>query len=96
VANLKRDEVFVARMGADANKATSKFKAYRGFLPSYLENHLRFRIGIHEYYVDRASVRVNRYFNRDSSQHTNARETAVRLAKLPFCITKRLVGKNEN
>jgi len=69
-----------------------KFDTTRTFLDSKVENDLKYRLGVQEYFLDRAAFRLTFVFNAASARQTRARELLLRLNYLPVRLVPRLVG----
>lgn len=96
MTKLGLDEPLVNFQSADVNLVSLKWNSNRTFLASQLENDVKFRLAIHEFYMDRVNTILNIYFNKGSYNNARGRETLLRLNYLPIRVVKRLVNKNEN
>jgi len=92
LANHKLESPVVAFQGADLYRAVFELRANRTFLPSTLENDLKYRLGFQEFHMDRAAVRLAFVFNRGSAKQARAREAFLRLNYLPVRRLKRRVN----
>jgi len=86
------EEPIITFAGSDVGGSQSRLKTTRTFLPSQLENDVKYRLAIHEFYMDRAELVVKFSFNNDSASNTVARESLLRLNKVPLRLVKRLVN----
>jgi len=96
MTKLGLDEPLVNFQNADVNLVSLKWNSNRTFLASQLENDVKYRLAIHEFYMDRVNTILNIYFNKGSYNNARGRETLLRLNYLPIRVVKRLVNKNEN
>lgn len=96
MTKLGLDEPLVNFQNADVNLVTLKWSSNRTFLASQLENDVKYRLAIHEFYMDRVNAILNIHFNIGSSKNSRGRETLLRLNYLPVRVVKRLVNKYEN
>jgi hypothetical protein len=92
LANFVLEEAQVAFEGSDNSRYSISFDTTRTFLDSKLEDDLKYRLGIQEYYVGKAEFKLIFSFNRQSSRQTRAREMILRSKSLPVRLVRRLVG----
>ncbi len=92
LANFPLEESFVAFEGSDSNNYSITLNTARAFIDSKLENDLKYRLGIQEYYVGKASVRLAFTFNAASRGQTRAREMLLRSKSVPVRLIHQLVG----
>jgi len=90
---LKLEEVIVDFQGSDIQKASVAWESTRTFLSSSLENDLKYRLSIHEFYMDRTSLALKFIFNSTSQRQVRAREALLRLNYMPVRLVSRLVNK---
>jgi hypothetical protein len=91
-SNFPLEEAWVSFNGADGNSMSVKFDTTRTFLDSKVENDLKYRLGVQEYFLDRAAFRLTFVFDAASARQTRARELLLRLNYLPVRLVPRLVG----
>ena len=89
---LGLDEPLVNFQNSDVNLVTLKWQSNRTFLASQLENDVKYRLSIHEFYMDRVNTVLNIYLNSGSSKDSRGRETLLRLNYLPVRVVKRLLN----
>lgn len=89
--SLNVEEPFVDFQSSDNGLGSVAWDSPRTYVASSLENDLKYRIGIQEFYMDRVKIRVKWYFNPESVKYVRARETFLRLNYLPLRLVKRLV-----
>jgi hypothetical protein len=92
IAKFPVEESQVAYEGADTQAYTVSLDTTRTFLDSKLENDIKYRLGIQEYYVGKAAFRLVFDFNAKSYRQTRAREMLLRMQALPIRLVNRLVG----
>ena len=92
LANFPLEEPRVAFEGSDSNKYQIVLDTVRAFIDSKLENDLKYRLGIQEYYVGKTRVCLAFTFNAASRRQTRARELLLRSNSLPIRLVRRLVG----
>lgn len=91
-ANFPLEETWVSFTGADINSLSVKFDTTRTFLDSKVENDLKYRLGIQEYFLDRVAFRLTFVLDSSSVGQTRAREMILRLNYLPIRLVPRLVN----
>ena len=67
------------------------WSSLRTYLLSQIENEIKYRLGIQEFYMDKVSVVLKLKLNKDSSKYSSVRETLLRITYLPIRIVERLV-----
>jgi hypothetical protein len=91
LANFAADDVNVAYEGANKAQYAVGIETTRTFVDSKLENDLKYRMGIQEYYLGKAELRVVFDFNTQSSRKTRAREMLLRMNSVPVRFVRKLV-----
>lgn len=94
LSNLKLEEPLVSLQSSDVWMSNVKWQSTRTFLASQLENDLKYRLGIQEFYMDRINLCLKFYFNSDSASYVRAREALLRFNYLPIRLVKRLIKQN--
>jgi hypothetical protein len=91
---MQQDDTYVVH-SSHANRTSHAFDytTQRTLLPASFEADLKYRLGIQEYFVGRAHVRLSFDFNAASSRHHRARELVLRLNALPVRIVRPLIGQ---
>jgi hypothetical protein len=86
----------VAYESADEQKLQVRIETTRTFLPSSLENDLKYRLGVQEFYLDKVHVVIKFVFNQTALSSVRGCESLLRMNYLPIRIVKRLVERNHN
>lgn len=91
LSEFKTDKNFVSYTGSDTKNVKVKVDSTRTFVLSQLENDLKFRFGIHEFYLGKMIMNVQFCFSETSHDDVKGRETLLRMLGLPIRVIKRLV-----
>jgi len=67
LVNLAIEDSEVAFAGADVKHYRISFDSTRSLLNSKLENDLKFRLGIQDYYLEKVELHASASFNKQSS-----------------------------
>jgi len=94
LTKLNLEETLNSLQGADISKHVFDVKRGRTFVQSALENDLKYRLMIHEFYLDKSKMRVRFEFNGASVEQVRTREALLRMNNLPVRLVKRVV-KND-
>jgi len=92
ISSFPLEESQVAFEGANNESYAVSLDTTRTFLDSKLENDLKYRLAIQEYYLGKAEFRLVFNFNAQSARQTRAREMVLRMKSLPIRLVRRLVG----
>ena len=93
VRNINIEDALVYFQGSDNVNAVVSWSKLRTFLKSSLENDIKFKMNINDFYMDRSFVNIKFVFNPNSSLNTEAREMLLRLNYIPTRLVKRLINK---
>lgn len=91
LANYKTEEPLVGFVGSDIMSIGTALESTRTFVPSYLENDLKYRLGVHEFYLGKIQMRIQFLFNENTNKCARNCETVARMSGLPIRFIKRLV-----
>ncbi len=91
----KLDEPLIIYTGSDVVRSSVSFKLSRTFVSSSLENDLKYRLAIQEFYLDKSNLHVHFVFNEMSSTQPRSREALLRLNYFPIRLIKRLVNTSK-
>lgn len=90
--NYPIEESWVAFAGSDTDSNVIYFDTTRTFLDSSIENDLKYRLDIQEYYLDRASFKLVFNFSKTSGRTTRAKELRLRRNYWPVRLVERLIN----
>lgn len=90
IVGLNLEEPLINFQSADVMVSSISWDSPRTYLASSLENDMKYRLGVQEFYMDRVNIRVKFQFTSSSSKHVRAREAFLRLNYLPMRLVKRL------
>jgi hypothetical protein len=92
VCNINIEDSFVDFQGSDDVKANVVWSKLRPFLPSTLEDDLKYRFEIDEVYIDQSNIKIKFIFDSRSYNKVSSREMLLRLNYIPTRLVKRLVN----